>query len=180
MTTLPFVQCGREGWMMRYLLLGAIGFASIGNVHAQIYRCDGPQGLVFSQIPCAPQAETLDLQHGYKGDEVSRGHSESLSLEQERHWREREAEAERQREVRPPQAREVTEEDRTRWRNLAVSKRVAVGMPEDFVRRAWGDPDRINRSLRSSGSSEQWVYRRDRGRAQYVYLEGGVVTSIQD
>jgi|GEM_PF-1930944 len=175
-----YTQRGSDGRNVRHLLLIMIGIASVGNVQAQIYRCDGPQGPVFSQVPCAPQAEKLEVQQGYQGDATSRGYSEHLRHEQETHWQQRELEAATQREARPPRAREDTWEDRTRWRNLAVSKRVAVGMPEDFVRRAWGDPDRINRTLGSSSSREQWVYRRDRASAQYVYLERGVVTAIQD
>lgn len=62
----------------------------------------------------------------------------------------------------------------------AVSRsRVFIGMTEDEVRHSWGAPTKINRSVRASGTSEQWVYDRGNFRAQYVYVDDGVVTSVQ-
>ncbi|WP_428348633.1 DUF2845 domain-containing protein [Methylonatrum kenyense] len=49
-----------------------------------------------------------------------------------------------------------------------------------MVREAWGTPTRTNRTNSSSGIREQWIYRYGPGRANYVYLENGRVTSIQN
>lgn len=64
------------------------------------------------------------------------------------------------------------------FRALAERRRVAVGMTPDWVRRAWGEPTTINRSVYESGVTEQWVYRNGSGKAQYVHFRDGVVSSI--
>lgn len=65
-------------------------------------------------------------------------------------------------------------------RNNAVANgRVMVGMTAQQVRRAWGTPTTINKTVGGHGVSEQWVYDRGDFRAQYVYLDDGAVTSVQ-
>lgn len=64
--------------------------------------------------------------------------------------------------------------------NNAISVgRVMIGMSEAQVRRSWGSPTKINSSVGTYGKHEQWVFDRGGFRAQYVYLQNGVVTSIQ-
>lgn len=63
--------------------------------------------------------------------------------------------------------------------NAIAKREVVVGMTDDEVRRSWGDPTRVNISVSSRGHTEQWVYDRGGSRAQYVYLDNGVVSSIQ-
>ena len=54
---------------------------------------------------------------------------------------------------------------------------VAIGMTASQVRASnWGRPEKINRSSGSYGTHEQWVY----GGHNYVYLQNGIVTSIQN
>jgi hypothetical protein len=56
---------------------------------------------------------------------------------------------------------------------------VRLGMsPEDVLASSWGKPDKINRTTRASGTSEQWVYR-ERGEG-YLYFDNNVLTSIQN
>ena len=64
---------------------------------------------------------------------------------------------------------------------LAIATRkVLIGMTEAEVVRAWGQPDRKNVSIRSTGRSEQWIYRGGRSsNDQYLYLVGGILTSAQ-
>jgi hypothetical protein len=50
-----------------------------------------------------------------------------------------------------------------------------VGMTRAQLLLSWGDPNRINRSVGSWGTHEQWVY----GLSSYVYVEQGKVTSYQ-
>jgi hypothetical protein len=53
---------------------------------------------------------------------------------------------------------------------------VRVGMTAAQVRAScWGSPRTINKTTTASGTREQWVY----GGNNYVYLDNGVVTSIQ-
>jgi hypothetical protein len=63
----------------------------------------------------------------------------------------------------------------------AVAKgQVFPGMNEQEVVQSWGRPTRINRSVRANSVSEQWIYERGEvGSNQYLYLENGVLTSIQ-
>lgn len=65
--------------------------------------------------------------------------------------------------------------------NKAIAARkVAVGMTKEEVVRSWGRPDKINTSVGSYGRHEQWIYNRASiADSQYVYLEDGVVRSIQ-
>lgn len=56
---------------------------------------------------------------------------------------------------------------------------VFVGMPASAAVQAWGQPTRVNTTHSRRGSSEQWVYRRGRSGTQYIYVEDGVVTSVQ-
>lgn len=52
-----------------------------------------------------------------------------------------------------------------------------IGMTAEEIRLStWGDPDKINKSTYSWGTSEQWVYEGYR----YIYLDDGIVTSIQE
>lgn len=56
---------------------------------------------------------------------------------------------------------------------------VTRGMTASQVRSSWGSPTKINESVGSYGSHEQWIYDRGNYRSQYVYLQNGIVTSFQ-
>lgn len=56
---------------------------------------------------------------------------------------------------------------------------VTRGMTAAQVESSWGSPSKINRSVGSYGSHEQWIYDRGNSRSQYIYLENGIVTSFQ-
>ncbi len=60
-----------------------------------------------------------------------------------------------------------------------IDGKVMRGMSESQVQNAWGRPSKINRSVGSYGTHEQWVYDRGRNGSQYIYFENGVVTSMQ-
>lgn len=63
---------------------------------------------------------------------------------------------------------------------LAVTRRqVLLGMTAAEVTRAWGPPDRVNRTTTTAGVSEQWVYRRGRNDSQLLYLDDGVLRAAQ-
>ena len=58
----------------------------------------------------------------------------------------------------------------------AKTEGARIGMTkEEVLNSSWGRPESINRTITDSGVSEQWVYYN-----RYVYIENGVVTSIQD
>ena len=53
---------------------------------------------------------------------------------------------------------------------------VVIGMSrQDALDSSWGRPNKINRTVRASGTHEQWVY--DGG---YLYFEDDVLTAIQN
>lgn len=52
---------------------------------------------------------------------------------------------------------------------------VWIGMTHEQLRESWGSPRDVNTTTTAAGKSEQWVY----GDSQYVYLENGRVTAIQ-
>jgi hypothetical protein len=56
---------------------------------------------------------------------------------------------------------------------------LSIGMTESQVIKLWGKPNKINKTLNSSGLTEQWIYRLPwETSADYVYFSNGKVTSI--
>ena len=56
------------------------------------------------------------------------------------------------------------------------SEGVSIGMSEEEVRQSsWGRPEKINQSVYSFGTKEQWVY----SIGNYLYFENGRLTSMQ-
>lgn len=64
---------------------------------------------------------------------------------------------------------------------LAIHEgKVFIGMTVSEVVSSWGPPSKINASISGLGRNEQWIYRRANiGEDQYVYVDNGVVTSVQ-
>lgn len=118
---------------------------------AAVNKCTGPDGaVVFQDAPCAGKSEAVRILGAGRADPGSAG---------SQYWQ---REAARQR------------------LEAAVAERlVTIGMSADQVRSSWGEPTKINRTISERGASEQWVYRRGAGGAQYVYVENGVVRTIQ-
>lgn len=56
--------------------------------------------------------------------------------------------------------------------------KVRVGMTEEEVIRAWGKPSHVNTTITAAGTRKQLVYGSS-GERQYLYLDEGVLTSIQ-
>ena len=56
---------------------------------------------------------------------------------------------------------------------------ITIGMTAVDVRKAWGEPGKVNRSVYSFGVHEQWVYGRA-NTSEYVYIRNGKVTSWSD
>lgn len=59
---------------------------------------------------------------------------------------------------------------------------ISIGMTARQVQEAWGRPRDINTTINAYGRSEQWVYRCGvhRHLVSYLYLDDGILTSIQD
>jgi len=58
--------------------------------------------------------------------------------------------------------------------------KVLVGMSAEEVMKSWGAPSKVNQTINAAGTHEQWIYDLGAyGGAAYVYLNNGVVTTIQ-
>jgi hypothetical protein len=58
--------------------------------------------------------------------------------------------------------------------------KIFIGMTADEVILSWGRPSKVNTTISGRGRNEQWIYRRGKvGDDQYVYVDNGVVTSMQ-
>lgn len=72
---------------------------------------------------------------------------------------------------------------RSQYEADAARGRVSIGMPDYLARKAWGNPDEVNRTASAHGASEQWVYGGARGtiytKMKFVYIEDGRVVLIQ-
>lgn len=62
--------------------------------------------------------------------------------------------------------------------NTIAEKKIRVGMTDAQVRASWGKPYKINSTVNTYGTSEQWVMS-DGGGSDYVYFDNGVMTSLQ-
>lgn len=72
-----------------------------------------------------------------------------------------------------------TSDQEARFNNSIAVGKIMVGMTAAQVRRAWGEPTKINVTVSGGGRTEQWVYRGKNFRDDYVYLENGTVRSVQ-
>lgn len=62
-------------------------------------------------------------------------------------------------------------------RNIRDYRTPAIGTTDQYVRESgWGEPAKINRSIDSSGVSEQWVY----PNGKYLYFVNGKLKTIQE
>lgn len=139
--------------MLKVLSAVALVVFSV-NAEARVYTCEVGGKKVFQSTPCAAGDAPMELHVPKAGEPGGFDHVQ--------YYREQNRKLEEEKAI----------EDAIR------GKRVRLGMTKDQVIRSWGKPDKINRSVYESGSSEQWVYRVDRVESQYVYFRGGVVTGI--
>lgn len=78
------------------------------------------------------------------------------------------------------QARQAADSRKSKIEAAIAAQKVMIGMSADEVKRSWGLPSKVNRTINAAGTSEQWVYYwGSYGNAGYVYLNDGVVTTIQ-
>ncbi|MFP5518706.1 MAG: hypothetical protein ACLGGX_02290 [Bdellovibrionia bacterium] len=70
----------------------------------------------------------------------------------------------------------------TQVKELIDTQDIAIGMPQEFVRKSWGDPQNVEYSGNPIYRNERWKYVRQisspdgyRREVRYVYFEGGKV-----
>lgn len=81
--------------------------------------------------------------------------------------------------VNPKHRRAKKLYDKYKWTKedcLTVSQgKINIGMTKEMVRVAWGNPEDINTTTTSYGTSAQWCYSNS-----YVYFDEDIVTTIQN
>lgn len=69
------------------------------------------------------------------------------------------------------------EEEPSKEPTIVIKKEPAIGMTAEEVRAStWGEPKDINKTTTKYRVKEQWVY----SGYKYIYLENGIVTTIQE
>ena len=58
---------------------------------------------------------------------------------------------------------------------VVMCRMIVLGMTAEQLRASWGAPSKINRTVVTRGTHEQWIYG-----STYVYVENGLVSSWQD
>lgn len=130
-----------------------------GPLAAQtIHKCTAPDGKVTMQDrPCASGAAAATV------DTSGAGQAGNVSESSAYYKRE---------------AARLAREERIEY--AVKTGHVFVGMPAADALRSWGKPTSVNRTVNAGSALEQWVYSRGNGRAQYLYIENGLVRSFQD
>ncbi len=120
-----------------------------------VNKCTGPDGaVVFQDAPCAGKGEAVRIMGAGRAAPDSEG---------AQYWK-----------------REAARQKRTEAIEEAIAqKKVAIGMNADEVAASWGRPHKVNRTITAAGTREQWIYDRGGYKTQYVYLDNGVVRTIQ-
>lgn len=133
-----------------HLVYLSIAFSAI----AQPYKCNIDGKIVYQQAKCI-DAQSVNISGAGAANTNSPGAIQSQI--------------------------EVAQYRRKLLVNSAITEnKIFIGMTRDEVMQSWGSPTKINKTINSSGTSEQWVYRRGNfGNDQYLYLDNGVVRSMQ-
>ncbi len=77
--------------------------------------------------------------------------------------------------MRADLAAKAAEAEAQKFEAAIAAKQVLVGMTREQVERAWGKPDRTDRSSSGAGVREQWAY----ASGLYVYFGNEKVTSVE-
>ena len=141
--------------MKTFFVIGGLCLCMQAPAIAQAFKCTVDGKLTYQGTPCSTSGEQVNLSGAGKSDITSSSAT---------HWKKELARLERKEKV-----------------ESAIQKRnVFIGMTAEETLQSWGKPTKINQTLSGTGTSEQWVYRRDDGiEGQYVYLTNGIVQSIQ-
>ena len=140
---------------MRPIVAIAIVAMTPALSHAQAFKCKVDGKVVYQGSPCASEGAKVNLSGAGETAENSPATS-YLKREGAR----------------------IDFEEKV---DVAIrNQKIFVGMSADHVKRSWGEPTTINRTVTASIVSEQWVYNRSRiGDTQYVYLKNGLVDAVQ-
>ncbi|PWG61782.1 DUF4124 domain-containing protein [Sediminicurvatus halobius] len=163
--------------MMRYsTLIAAAVLALPVCASAQIYRCETESGTVFSQAPCAPDAERVEGDDSYDSEAAAKAEARTQRIMSD--WqRERQQRLENRARWRAEQRQEREAERRREELNRQARRgNIQRGADCDVATSAAGRPDRVNEGSDARGEWQQYVYE-DGGQTRYVHCRDGKVTS---
>lgn len=165
--------------MKKTLIVAALLAATL-PARAQVYKCVEGGKIGFSDVPCSGSAkgERVRIHDAAPTARDAAAAQDRLNRYREISERERAA-VDTEREAEAQQALDRIAY-RSRARAAIQSGNVFIGMRAEDAVEAWGRPTKINRDIYESGVKEQWIYDRGDWRAQYIYVENGVVTAIQN
>lgn len=137
-------------------LIIAFYLLSSASAFAEVYKCKNPDGsFAFQETPCS----------GKEGEKVKIWSAPTTEqTEQQLNYYQRQ---------------KVRLDIKREFDYAIASHEIKLGMTEEMVIQSWGNPAKVNTTVHNGGKSEQWVYRRGKVKSDYVYLENGIVTSVQ-
>lgn len=148
--------------MLRLLpcVFGLLAFASLS--HAQnhiIYKCAGPEGVVYRDTPCTATQQEQPMSSGTK-DESQRPDSNAGQRS------------------RPMSRRSADSYAGTPF----AATTIFIGMTDTQVLNlpSWGRPAQIRRSKAKQGWREEWVYKRPGDEWHHLYFENGRLAAQED
>lgn len=144
-------------------------------VRAEVYRCEGPKGAVYTDRPCAAGAAPAQLAPATVVDTVT---NEALAREWDERI-ERERAAGRAANEAWREDHERRDKDKRAIRKALRERRVIKGMSERDVRGLLGQPDASERDAGPKGDKEKWTYTRDDGSTQTVSFVDGKVSAVR-
>ena len=136
------------------ILILVLGLIPLISAHAQSYKCTVDGKVIYQQAKCNGGTSVNTSGAGVANP------SSPAALQM-------------QREINALRRRELVEA-------AVLEGNIFIGMTAHEVVQSWGNPAKINKTISSTGAREQWIYRRGKiGYDQYVYVENGMVATIQ-
>lgn len=155
------------------LTAAALAVLPLAAVPAQVYRCQADGVVVFSDKPCAPGAQPVEVPKAtvipaQKGDDLLAEARKREARERQQADTRRKAEAEWQARYAQDKA-EAERVQRGRAQGIVVE-----GMTPADVRRIHGEPTIVSRNQKGQADRETWSYLLDDARVTVVFSEGKV------
>ncbi|MES0872451.1 DUF4124 domain-containing protein [Sinimarinibacterium thermocellulolyticum] len=155
-------------------IVGALLFCA--QAAAQVYRCEQDGVVRYTDKPCGPKAQPLDLPDPII---VPAGTKADLLGEAERRRKAQRA-ARDEADAAWVKAHEARKAEEERVRSGRITRTVVEGMSAGDVRRIHGEPAVVSRRESASGTHETWSYALEGGRRLHVtFDDDGRVSSVR-
>lgn len=142
------------------------------GAQAELFRCQKEGTTVFSDKPCAADAETYDpkpiqVVPATKAPDLAKQYDQRAAKETKD--RDQANEAWNKEHQAKKQQEEIT-------RNARIAGKVVAGMTQDQVRDMLGKPQVTSHNENLGVVREGWTYKRPDGSRDIVYFKDGIVT----